>query len=249
MKSSPVVGKREELIAQRWQKKWDDRAYIAEWRTNYAKMRPVHQAMAEDIKEKLGLQKDDVMLEIGCGDGFMLSYLAQFVHQAYGADFAAHMLAQGPKAANIDYLLAEASKIPFAENSFDKVFAQNMFNCFPTYSWAEKVLLEMIRVCKPGGTVLVSDLPPAAERRLAERRSPLRYKLMLPIYNLYRLIKFRIFKFALVDLLYYERSFFNKFSQKYGYDCSCVEQNRQTKEAKIKRDRITIYRYDVIIRK
>ena len=58
---------------------------------------------------------------------------------------------------NIDWALGESTALPFAENSFDRVVTRFSFH---HYMEPHTAIAEMMRVCKPGGIVLVADVAP-----------------------------------------------------------------------------------------
>jgi ubiquinone/menaquinone biosynthesis C-methylase UbiE len=61
---------------------------------------------------------------------------------------------------NIDRLLGECTRRPFADASFDCAVTRFSFHHFLN---PQAVLREMQRVCRPGGTVLVADVTPPTE--------------------------------------------------------------------------------------
>ena len=64
------------------------------------------------------------------------------------------------------WVQADASSIPFAANSFDLVFENTLLcSCYDPVA----IILEMVRVCKPGGRVLLGELNPLAPWQLWRR--------------------------------------------------------------------------------
>lgn len=98
-------------------------------------------------------------LDVGTGPGFFPIILTKAGHSVIGIDNAAGMLEEAQKNAAIadvtpNFLLSDASDLPFAENSFDCVISRNV-------TWtlidAEKAYREWLRVLRPGGRIIIFD--------------------------------------------------------------------------------------------
>lgn len=55
--------------------------------------------------------------------------------------------------------------LPFPNGSFDKIFCHSIFQYFPNHQYAAKVVVEMLRVMKPGGKCLIMDIPDIAKKK------------------------------------------------------------------------------------
>lgn len=98
------------------------------------------------------------VLDVGCGTGVLLQKLARKFPQArlFGVDPARDMLALARRRLSPETELAEgwAEALPFAEGAFDVVVSCSMFH----YSRQPvSALVEMTRVLKPGGELLITD--------------------------------------------------------------------------------------------
>ncbi|MBU2892943.1 class I SAM-dependent methyltransferase [Colwellia sp. D2M02] len=118
------------------------------------------QALLIDIKSKLQIStKLNSILDVGCGNGLLLSKLADDFDQLYGVDYASSMVEQAkilmPKQC---FSVAEAAKLNFDDSSFDRVLSYSIFHYFPEQDYIIKAINEMIRVTKPGGIILIGDL-------------------------------------------------------------------------------------------
>jgi phosphatidylethanolamine/phosphatidyl-N-methylethanolamine N-methyltransferase len=100
------------------------------------------------------------VLEVGIGTGLALDYYHAHV-RVTGIDVSAEMLREAEARAQkggLRHLAGlhqmDARKIAFAEASFDHVAAMHVMSVVPE---PERVLDEMVRVCRPGGSVLIAN--------------------------------------------------------------------------------------------
>lgn len=99
-------------------------------------------------------------LELGCGTGHWVAQLRADGHDAAGIDPSRGMLLKASqKLAPGGLVLACAESLPFADASFDLVYAVNAIHHFAD---GRRALREAHRVLVPGGTVLVIGLDPNA---------------------------------------------------------------------------------------
>ena len=97
---------------------------------DYARHSTVQQAWARELIEKLDLQGNEAVLDIGCGDGKVTAEIASHVPDGsvLGIDSSADMIrtAQSgfakPEFTNICFEVADACELLF-ENQFDIVFS------------------------------------------------------------------------------------------------------------------------------
>jgi malonyl-CoA O-methyltransferase len=103
------------------------------------------------------------LLDAGCGTGRRLRDLEEPALVA-GADLTWEMLACGRAAEDAGPALLAAADIralPFATRSFDVVWCRLVVGHLSTLHAA---YAELARVCRPGGTVIVTDFHPEAAR-------------------------------------------------------------------------------------
>ena len=115
-----------------------------------------------DLNE-LNLKPHDVVLDAGCGLGRHLRHLARMPElKIFGIDKntwalteTAKSMATMPDAQSKDYLfsIADITKLPFADSSFDCVICSEVMEHIPDH---EKALKELDRILKPQGTLAVS---------------------------------------------------------------------------------------------
>jgi ubiquinone/menaquinone biosynthesis C-methylase UbiE len=108
----------------------------------------------------------DVALDVACGPGSLALELAPHVRHVTGIDLTPAMLEQAQLmqdkagARNVDWQLANACQLPFADAAFSLVFCRAAFHHLQQ---PRQVLSEMTRVCRAGGRVTVIDVTPAPE--------------------------------------------------------------------------------------
>lgn len=98
------------------------------------------------------------VLEVGVGTGLALPFYAPGM-RVTGIDFSEDMLDRA-RAKVVEENLThvrdlrqmDARKLDFPDNSFDTVVAMHLISVVPD---PEQVMVEMARVCKPGGHILV----------------------------------------------------------------------------------------------
>lgn len=108
---------------------------------------------------------NDRVLDIGCGTGNFSLKLARMNCQVSGVDIAEKMLMQAQEKAQkeqleIDFYHLDAKKLPFLDASFDKVISMAAFE------FIEKpkiVFDEMMRVLRPGGTMVIGTIEKGGE--------------------------------------------------------------------------------------
>lgn len=101
------------------------------------------------------------VLSVGCGPGVILhevSELHPFIH-ATGVDVSAdrvqeaiHRNRENPR---LKFVRGDAQAMQFPSDSFDVVYSRMLLQYLRE---KEKAVAEMVRVCKPGGMVLLQDL-------------------------------------------------------------------------------------------
>ena len=106
---------------------------------------------------RLPLQAGQRVLEVGVGTGLSLPYYPAECHIT-GIDISEAMLHQARERAellnrtDIALRLMDARQLSYADATFDHVLAPYVISVVPQ---PDKVMAEIRRVCKPGGTIMV----------------------------------------------------------------------------------------------
>lgn len=136
----------------------------------------------ERVVRELGIEKGARVLEVGIGTGLSLSAYPRHCHLT-GIDLAPEMLARARRRAialgwpDVELEVGDAQNLHFADDSFDYVVSFHVVSVVPDH---EKMMREMHRVCRPGGTIVIinhfrSERAPIA--KLVDRLDPLTRKL------------------------------------------------------------------------
>lgn len=129
-----------------------------------------HAESLDTLIEMAHVSQKDHVLDLACGSGIVSCAFAKHAGHVTGIDITAEMLEQARKLqaqnrlTNMDWILGDIDPLKFNNNQFSIVLSRFSFHHFLAY---EKVFEEMIRVCKPGGMVMVVDVVVPAEKRNA----------------------------------------------------------------------------------
>jgi SAM-dependent methyltransferase len=102
----------------------------------------------------------EYMLELGPGPGAATQWLQPRVRQLVAVEpdeTAAKLLTERFAGTNVEVVIADASDMHFASDTFDSVGSFTMLHHVPTFAGQQLTLLEAFRVLKPGGIFLGSD--------------------------------------------------------------------------------------------
>jgi SAM-dependent methyltransferase len=107
------------------------------------------------------LLTDGSVLDVGCGTGILASRLADEGYRVTGADPSAgmldHLRERDPR---VQAVAASADQLPFEDGAFDLTMCVAVLHHIAEHDAVRRCLVEMVRVTKPGGRVLVWDHNP-----------------------------------------------------------------------------------------
>jgi len=105
--------------------------------------------------------KDELCLDVAAGTGHVSRALAPHVRAIVALDAVEDMLVQGMEQArtsglgNIVFQRGEALALPYLDDTFDLVVTRLSLHHL---SDPQRAVAEMVRVCRPGGRVVLADL-------------------------------------------------------------------------------------------
>ena len=101
------------------------------------------------------------LLDVGCGTGLFAARIKAALPRAeiWGVDLVSGMLARGkPRwqyhAGQVFPIQGDSERLPFASGSFDFVTCANSFHHYPRQ---DRAVVEMQRVLRPGGRLMIID--------------------------------------------------------------------------------------------
>jgi ubiquinone/menaquinone biosynthesis C-methylase UbiE len=127
-----------------------------------------------------GVGSADTVLDVACGPGILSCAFARVARNVIGIDITPSMLQEAQRlqmssgVSNVTWKACDVYHMPFGDASFSLVITRYAFHHFEHPS---RVLSEMVRVCEPGGRVVVIDSAPPPEKAQAfnaieKRRDP-----------------------------------------------------------------------------
>jgi ubiquinone/menaquinone biosynthesis C-methylase UbiE len=128
-------------------------------------------AEAATLAEMVRVSKSDRVVDVACGAGTLALRFARQAKWVYGADLTPAIMARAKNTAaaeklwNMDFLLTDAHRLPFADGSLDIAISSYALHHMPD---APRAIAEMARAVRPGGRVgivdiYVSETPEAAQ--------------------------------------------------------------------------------------
>lgn len=121
------------------------------WRSRLVALRPSHQAELEFSQMYLRDKPGGRLLEVGCGDGWLLAALAGRGWLVEGLDFDPAAIAAA-RARGLTVRQGSLAEQAYADETFDAVVMVHVVEHVPDPS---RLLSECLRVLKPGGAMVV----------------------------------------------------------------------------------------------
>ena len=134
---------------------------------------------APEIKDEMALQRvihfagfraDDDVLDVACGPGILACACAKIVERVTGIDITPTMIERAKdlqardKLENLTWHVGDVRSLPFPDNRFTVVMSRYTFHHLMD---PFEVLVEMKRVCKPAGRIVVIDVAAPADPQQA----------------------------------------------------------------------------------
>ena len=127
--------------------------------------------LIDSIRDGLALEEDHRLLEVGCAAGFLARGLAGCVRRYVGADlaWATAAVARSLRLPGAAFVQADGACLPFADDTFDRVISYDVFTNIPDWKTAEAIVVDMVRVTRPGGRVMIGSAKLSLEVRKEKR--------------------------------------------------------------------------------
>ncbi|MCW5782862.1 MAG: methyltransferase domain-containing protein [Nitrospirales bacterium] len=141
---------------------------------------PGHSASMDMLVQFSGVGARDTVLDVACGPGIVACELAKHAAHVTGLDLTPTMIEEAGKRqqeqnlTNVSWHIGDVLPLPFPSAHFSCVVTRYSFHHFLD---PMAVLLEMVRVCKPHGRVMVVDAVLPSEKieaynRMEQLRDP-----------------------------------------------------------------------------
>jgi ubiquinone/menaquinone biosynthesis C-methylase UbiE len=137
----------------------------------FANAPSLHDAAALDaLVQAAAPRRDDTSLDVACGPGTVVAAFASHLRHATGLDATDAMLEQARKLAagrglaNVSWQSGDVYALPFGAGAFDIVSCRFAFHHFED---PKRAFAEMVRVCRPGGRIVLCDAVVSDDRTKA----------------------------------------------------------------------------------
>ena len=129
---------------------------------DFGQVAKILERCAEKFIDRLQLSPGNRVLDVACGNGNLAVPAARKGAEVVGVDIATNLVEQARQRAEAEGLFiqfdeGDAEQLPYGDASFDSVVTMfgAMFAPRP-----ELVAAELVRVCKPGGTIAMANWTP-----------------------------------------------------------------------------------------
>ncbi|MBQ9313703.1 MAG: class I SAM-dependent methyltransferase [Clostridia bacterium] len=137
---------------------------------DYNGKRKLSKDIVEGVSKYVEVADGDRVLDIGCGSGALAISVAKRNPKAriigldrWGKEYASYNKllcesnAKAEEVNNIEFIQGDATKLPFEDNTFDAITSNYCIHNIPS-SDRKKILLELFRVLRKGGTFAIHDI-------------------------------------------------------------------------------------------
>jgi len=127
------------------------------------------ETLLDDLKSSimamLNADQRSSILEVGCAAGFLARLVAPNVGKFVGVDMAEAPLtvARRLNLKNATFVKADGERLKFLDGQFDSAFCYDVFSNFPSFEAGEGIILEMLRVVRQRGRVVIGNVPDRAK--------------------------------------------------------------------------------------
>jgi SAM-dependent methyltransferase len=123
------------------------------WRHHLRKRRLYVESALQGHLAERGLDRAERLLDLGCGDGNYLVWLASYADILYGSDYNLVRLARaGARSPNATLFLADIMDYPSCDDFFDVIFFNHVIEHIQD---DEQALATVFRILRPGGLLIL----------------------------------------------------------------------------------------------
>ena len=103
------------------------------------------------------IKEGDLTLDLGCGNGRAFRGIKEKGADYIGVDFSEELIKEAKDMHHeADFRVADALKLPFSDNYFDKIYSFAVLHHIPSKALRQKFFEETKRVLKPGGFLILT---------------------------------------------------------------------------------------------
>jgi SAM-dependent methyltransferase/ribosomal protein S18 acetylase RimI-like enzyme len=141
--------------------------------TGYSSLPPEYfSETAEYISTVLRLDSEtDLALDLGCDSAMITRLVAPRCRRLVGIDLFPELLSdavamdvRSASGESVSFLAADGTGLPIRSGTFAKAYCCGVLQTLPSREHGLAMIEELIRVCAPGGEVLVGAVPDSAKR-------------------------------------------------------------------------------------
>lgn len=123
----------------------------------------VYNDLVDSIIRGLDASERSSILEVGCAAGFLAGGLSALVGRYSGVDISpiSLKLARKQKLKNTEFKRGDATALPYPDEAFDATVCYDVFTNFSDLVFCRRIISEMGRVTKKGGSFMVGSIPDA----------------------------------------------------------------------------------------
>lgn len=140
---------------------WADKSIEAQSTGSAADISGI-QYSAQRVKDLLKLEASDKIVEVGSSSGYFLNEVTKeinFIHSPTAIDYVQKLVDLGKTAyPHFNWICADAKHTSLPDHFANKVFIHNVIHHFEKIDTVKEVINELIRICSPGGCVLIGSV-------------------------------------------------------------------------------------------
>lgn len=123
--------------------------------------------LVADFCNRVALDKQNNVLEIGCGCGAFLYACNEIVNANYfGLDYSSSLVQIAKtEIPNGHFVVAEANELTFLEYNFDVILSHGVFFYFPSHQYVETVLQKYTERIVVGGSLVLMEMNDSAHQK------------------------------------------------------------------------------------